>query len=278
MRLTTTTSKRSSSKGQKSSSARKRAQLPATKRALLAAGRRRRCSATWKRWCEDNRWKPVEFDSIRIEFPYEHPPDAMVIFRTYAKSHFKLKDVDLATLPSMDLFNIDGKKVVTYVYSDVMNLVFRRSAIMSGEKADSEHELLEKGRIIFENDTVEQKRLQDRIDVGKGPRIRSVARSMEIAEAIYPNSSEPGQTAVGVQGHSQILETPVGEGFFDDVVGAFSAWNVTDSQSNLGTALTTREELEFSQVSESQVAEWFTNVIDLSFCDNNSEPDDWAII
>ncbi|KAJ6606266.1 hypothetical protein DFH09DRAFT_4793 [Mycena vulgaris] len=139
---TTSTSKRSSVRAPKTSSG--------TKRALVAARKlRRERAASWKRWCAANCWQPGP-DTLY----YEHLPHEIVMYRTYVKPHFQLNDAELSTLPCMELSDPErSRKSRTYVYSDIMNLVYRKFAVISGEDAyDCPYALLEKGRVLFDNE------------------------------------------------------------------------------------------------------------------------------
>lgn len=154
-------------------------------------------------WCVEHRWATLETN-------YEHAPSEMVMFRTHVKTHFNLHDSELGTLPSMALPSATGKTLVTYAEQDVWNLVYRRAAVMSGAAPSD----LKNGRIAFENNAREQKRLKGRLEANKAPRSLSVAYTKEIAQRVYSKSkdtahfyAEPAQIDGGDNATLTIVDT-----------------------------------------------------------------------
>ncbi|KAJ7118838.1 hypothetical protein C8R44DRAFT_982578 [Mycena epipterygia] len=156
----------------------------------IAAVKRRVRLELWKIWYSRHLWTPT---SNAVD--HEHESDAMVVYKTRVKSNFRLNDEELSTLPCMNFESPQGRKTSTYVYSDVMNLVYRKFAVLAGEKADSVDGLFRKGRSLFEKDAALysvnlQTKLQKLENAGKGLRAVSVEHSREISSRIYTTKNK----------------------------------------------------------------------------------------
>ncbi|KAJ7460880.1 hypothetical protein B0H11DRAFT_2004918 [Mycena galericulata] len=101
----------------------------------------------WLTWCLQNVWTPDPLYRQKNGSKEMHRGDAM--------QHYRLKDVEIDTLPYFKFENEHrpGAPGKSYVVAELERLVYRKFATLNGIPQDSLPHFLSEGRRLFEADT-----------------------------------------------------------------------------------------------------------------------------